>query len=195
MQQRTTIAKRTIPSLARSPDAFAHAVLRTAKYQEMIDWYQTVLNAEIGFRNDTLCFMTYDDEHHRVAIVNVPGLPPPDPASARLAHLAYSYSDLGSLLSTYRRLKQVGIVPYRPINHGPTVSFYYLDPDGTAIELQVDAFATKEEAQRFMQSDAFRDNPIGVAIDPDALLAAYEAGIPEADLKRRPTGPAAPPLR
>ena len=40
-------------------------------------WYQTVLNARIVHDNGTLCFMTYDDEHHRVALVNVAGLQKP----------------------------------------------------------------------------------------------------------------------
>lgn len=191
MQERAPRATRALPAAPRSPDAFAHAVLRTSKYQEMIDWYSTVLNARIVFRNDILCFLSFDEEHHRLAIANVPGLSPQDVANLRLMHLAYSYNDMGSLLATYRRLKQAGIVPYRSINHGMTVSLYYYDPDGTAIELQVDAFDTKEETQRFMESDAFRQNPIGVLIDPDAMLAAYEAGASEEQLKRRPDGPAA----
>lgn len=186
------VQRRTLPSAAtRSPDDFAHAVLRTSRYQEMIDWYCTVLNAHVQFRNDVLCFLTYDHEHHRVAIIHVPGLPEQDQASFRLAHLAYSYKDMGSLLATYKRLKAAGIVPYRPINHGPTVSLYYKDPDGTAIELQVDAFDSKAAAHAFMLSDAFRDNPIGVAIDPDKLVADWEAGVPEVELKKRPSGPMA----
>ncbi len=80
-----------------------------------------------------------------------------------------SYDDLAGLLGTYRRLKGLGILPYRPIHHGPTVSLYYRDPDGTAVELQVDAFPAKAEAARFLQTDAFRANPIGVAFDPDAM--------------------------
>lgn len=192
MQDAAHPGRRTLPTAARPPDGFAHAVLRTSRYQEMIDWYLTVLDAHVIFRSDALCFISYDDEHHRLAIANVAGLPPQDTASLRLMHLAYSYRDMGSLLATYQRLKQAGIMPYRPINHGMTVSLYYRDPDGTAIELQVDAFDTKAEAQRFMESPAFRDNPIGVVIDPDALLEAWLAGVPEAELKRRPDGPAAP---
>jgi catechol-2,3-dioxygenase len=162
-------ARRIVPSTARPPDAFAHAVLRTSRYEAMVDWYRTVLAARIAFRDDRICFLSYDDEHHRLAIVNVPGLREQDAASARLMHLAWSYDDLGALLGTYRRLKGLGILPYRPIHHGPTVSLYYRDPDGTAVELQVDAFPAKAEAARFLQTDAFRANPIGVAFDPDAM--------------------------
>ena len=183
--------RRSLPTQPRSPDGFAHAVLRTSRFEEMIAWYVQVLNAQVIFRNDKLCFLSYDDEHHRLALSNVAGLPPQDSKSLRLMHLAYSYHELGSLFATYRRLKALGIEPYRTINHGMTVSFYYRDPDGTQIELQADAFATKEDAQRFMESEAFAANPIGVLIEPEALIADWEAGVPEAELKRRPDGPAA----
>lgn len=191
MQEKVSPARRTISSVPKSPDAFAHAVLRTSRYDEMIAWYRCVLNARVVFRNDMLCFLTYDGEHHRVAILNVPDLKEQDQATNRLAHLAYSYNEMGDLLATYKRLKLAGILPFRPINHGPTVSLYYKDPDGTAIELQVDAFESKEEAEQFMLSDDFRKNPIGVTIDPDALLAAWEAGTPEVELKKRPNEQAA----
>ena len=40
----------------------------------------------------------------------------------------------------YKRLKQQDIVPWWCINHGPTTSMYYRDPDNNQIELQVDIF-------------------------------------------------------
>jgi hypothetical protein len=33
---------------------------------------------------------------------------------------------------------------------------------------------------------AFKDNAIGVPFDPEALIRAYESGVPEAELMRRP---------
>ena len=56
-----------------APAKFAHAVLRTTRFKEMIDWYRTVLNAKIAYENNFLVFMTYDDEHHRIAIAAFPG--------------------------------------------------------------------------------------------------------------------------
>jgi catechol-2,3-dioxygenase len=169
-----------------SPSLFAHFVVRSSNLPAMRAWYRTVLAARAVFENDYICFLTYDDEHHRVAIVNVPGLHAADAESWGLARLAYSYKTLRQLLSTYRRLKGEGILPYRPINHGPTTSLYYRDPDGNNIELQVDNFATKEEASRYFLSEAFMQNPIGVAFDPEELVKAYEAGVPEDELVRRP---------
>src|SRR6516225_7328633 len=56
------------------PAKFAHAVLRTNKFKQMVDWYKTVLQANIVFENQMLAFMTYDDEHHRLAIAAFPGI-------------------------------------------------------------------------------------------------------------------------
>jgi len=179
---------------AIAPALFAHFVVRTSNFDAMRHWYQTVLNAHVVHDDGRLCFMTYDDEHHRLALVNVPGLQKPAADSWGLNHLAYSYNSLRDLLSTYVRLRDQGIVPFRPINHGPTVSIYYHDPDGTGIELQVDTFPTKQEAQEWFGRDAFKENPIGVLFDPEELLKAFEAGVPEEELLTRPSGSAAPSL-
>jgi catechol 2,3-dioxygenase-like lactoylglutathione lyase family enzyme len=185
---------RPIEPEAIVPDGFAHFVLRTSNLEEMRHWYRTVLNAEVVHDNGQLCFMTYDEEHHRLALINVPGLHAPDATSWGLAHVAYSFKTLRQLLATYVRLRNEGILPVRPINHGPTVSLYYQDPDGNAVEFQVDAFSTKAEAASYFQSAEFKENPIGVRIDPEELVRAYEAGVPEKELMRRPKGRAEQPM-
>jgi catechol 2,3-dioxygenase-like lactoylglutathione lyase family enzyme len=171
---------------AISPERLAHFVLRTSKFAELVAWYKTVLNARPAFENDILCFLSYDDEHHRVAILNVPGLSPQAQGVAGVHHNAFTYRSLADLMSTYERLRDAGIKPVFPINHGPTTSLYYADPDGNQIELQADNYDSIEEATAFFYSPAFRENPIGVEFDPDDLLRRLRAGEPEQDLKLRP---------
>jgi len=186
-----TTAPRTLPSSSQriSPQKFAHVVLKTANFTEVIDWYATVLQARVAFRNDFIAFLTYDDEHHRVAVINLPDSPAPEPAAAGVHHIAYTYGDLGELLATYRRLKAAGIEPARCINHGPTVSMYYRDPDGLRVELQIDVFATMAEAHAYFTGPDFAENPIGVIFDPEQLIRDYEAGRAYEDLVRRPPLP------
>ena len=172
------------------PAKFAHFVLRTGQFDEMAEWYKTVLAARIVFRDERLCFLSYDDEHHRLALIHMPGLAPRDPESAGTDHVAYSYRNLGELLANYRRLKAHGILPHWPINHGVTTSMYYRDPDNNRVELQIDNFATAEGCQAYFQSQAFADNPVGVTYDPEQLCARYEAGETIADLLRIPPLPA-----
>ena len=56
------------------PARLSHAVLRTTRLEEMIQWYRIVLGAEVLYRNDVIAFLAYDHEHHRVALAAVPGL-------------------------------------------------------------------------------------------------------------------------
>ena len=189
MDSRADNLKRPLDTRPVSPSLFAHVVLQTSNLPAMRDWYRTVLNARIVHENPMLCFMTYDDEHHRVALLNLPALQARDEKARGVHHVAYTYASLGALLATWRRLKQEGIEPYWPINHGPTVSMYYRDPDGNSVELQVDAYATKQEAVAFFDSAAFRENPIGVIFDPEDMARRYESGVPEQELMRRPAGP------
>jgi catechol-2,3-dioxygenase len=137
-----------------------------------------------------LSFLTYDDEHHRIAVVNVPGLPDMTPA-AGVDHIAFTFASLGDLLHTYRRLRDAGIAPYWCINHGPTTSLYYRDPNGVQVELQIDNFADLETLNGWMQSDAFRNNPIGVEFDPEVLGTRFDRGDPLGDLVQQGSAPPA----
>lgn len=171
------------------PKQLAHIVRRTSRFDEMLAWYQTVLGAEVVHSDGTLAFLTYDAEHHRIAIAHIPGLDDQPAMAAGTDHVAFTFADLGDLLYTYVRLKRAGIEPYWCINHGPTTSMYYKDPDGSRVELQVDNYPTAEETNRWMRSGEFAANPIGVVFDPDALLARYRAGEPLETLTARPPLP------
>jgi hypothetical protein len=51
-----------------------------------------------------------------------------------LEHIAFSLDSLSDLLLSYRQRKQKKILPLWPVNHGPTTSIYYSDPDSNEIE-------------------------------------------------------------
>ena len=142
------------------PAKLAHFVIRTPRYDESISWWRTVLGAEVRHQNDFLCFLTYDDEHHRLAIVKDPRLSENDRRSAGLEHVAFTYDNVDDLFATYVRLKAEGITPVAPVNHGMTLSMYYADPDGNQVELQIDTM-TPEEAEAFMSGPVFEANRAG----------------------------------
>lgn len=182
------------------PTKLAHIVFRTTNKRPLLDWYCTVLNGKIVFENTFIGFLTYDDEHHRVAAIEVPGLARPERQERGqepgLHHVAFTFANLADLLGTYERLKASAIRPVHCINHGPTISMYYEDPDGNRVELQIDTFPTMEEAAAWIESAEFAENPIGVDFDPDEFLARYRQGTPEAELKKRPNiGPRGSPSR
>jgi catechol 2,3-dioxygenase-like lactoylglutathione lyase family enzyme len=170
------------------PAKFAHVVFRTRDLDRMVAWYETVLGAHVAMRNEFIAFLTYDDEHHRVAIVKDPRITADAPAFDHpgVEHVSYTYASLDDLIATYERLRAHGIEPYWTINHGPTTSLYYRDPDGNQVELQIDNFPDSETLHAWFRSGAFEANPIGVDIDVDDLIARHRAGTPTTELLRRP---------
>ena len=67
------------------PTKLAHVVYQTNRMPEMREWYATVLGGHVVYENPHLCFVTYDDEHHRVAFVDFGPLSPRAGAEVELA--------------------------------------------------------------------------------------------------------------
>ena len=137
----------------------------------MVDFYTVMLQAEVVIETEEFCMLRYDFEHHRIAIAHMPQITPlsASPFAAGLDHTAFTYATLTDLARTYRALKQrnTPILPLWCVNHGMTTSMYYRDPDGNKVELQVDNFDTPEEADGFMNSPLFIQNPVGTDFNPD----------------------------
>jgi catechol-2,3-dioxygenase len=162
-----------------SPVKLAHLVFRTQQLPEMVTWWERMLEAKVVFRNDMLAFLTFDDEHHRLALVADPKASEHARRAVGLEHVAFTFASLGDLLGKYEELKSTGTSPYWCVNHGPTTSMYVRDPDGNQVELQVDNHPDSESLHEWFRSGAFARNPLGEAYDPDELLARHRAGEPE----------------
>jgi len=171
------------------PSKLGHVVLRTSRFQETRDWYLTVLSAEVAFENDDVAFLRYDDEHHRIGIINARDASPLDKSSAGVEHVSFTFEKLDELLGTYLRLKSLGIVPFWPIIHGPTVSLYYRDPNGVKVELQYDVLRTAEAVDAFFAAGNYLENFMGVIFDPDDMVRRFESGEPLGSLTKRPPLP------
>lgn len=186
-----TELERRIPvaeiSGSAQPNKLAHVVLKTSNFEAMTRWYVTLLNGRIALATPFLSFITYDDEHHRIAIAKVNWLAKGDGNHCGLDHIAFTYADLGRLLATYVRLREEDILPGWCIAHGVTTSLYYKDPDGNKVEFQYDNFATSEELQYYFENDPqFAVNPLGAPFDPDRMIADYDAGVPLLDIVKVP---------
>lgn len=179
------------------PVRFAHVVYRTRRFEPMLRWYRTVFDTRVLHRNPVLAFLTYDDEHHRFAFVDMSVLQPNGTETERrgpigVDHVAYTYASLRDLLEQYARLKEESISPYWCVHHGITVSLYYADPDGNQMEFQVDCYESLAEATAFIE-EHWDANPVGVEFDPEEWLARLRGGTSESELLDRrvhePTSP------
>ena len=155
----------------------------------MIDWYSVVIGGKITFQSAgsasgtespiQIAFMANDRAPFRIAFMAIRGLQedPDQFVHAGLHHIAFEYDSFDDLMSSFARLKQLGIEPIVCLNHGATTSSYYSEPDKNAVELQADNFGNWEATTEWMStSEAYRQNPIGAFFDPDPVLADYQAG-------------------
>jgi catechol-2,3-dioxygenase len=170
----------------------AHLVLNTSNYDAMKQWYMSVLDATVGVEipGPSGCFLRIDETHHRIGMFRVdsadssesltnPGAP--DPATkSRLNHFSWEYSTLEDLLETHARLAKADIHPGECMNHGPTVSIYYFDPDNNNVELFYDAHYSEEQIVEWYAGPGYAISP--VPFDPAEMLDALRAGTPVAEL-------------
>src|SRR5260221_4347522 len=93
------------------PTKLAHVVFQTNRLKEMRDWYCAVLGGRVVYEDGHLSFVTYDDEHHRVAFIDFGPLAPRAEGAAELGvrpvdrpgvhHVAFTFGSMGELLDNY----------------------------------------------------------------------------------------------
>jgi catechol 2,3-dioxygenase len=165
-----------------------HVNLKTRRMDDMIDWYGKVAGMRVQFKSAHGAWLTNDAANHRIAFLSTPALS--DDADklshTGMHHLAFEFDDLDQLLDAYVRLRGEGIVPHAGLDHGMTLSFYYVDPDGNSVELQTDQFGDWAASSEFMRSSpVFARNPIGESVDGDRLIDARAAGASADEIHRR----------
>lgn len=166
--------------------SFAHVVFQTSQADAMRDWYCQVLDGRVVYEDDHIGFITFDEEHHRVALLKSPArLERKTPSTAAMHHVAYTFGELDDLLERYEMLRDKGIRPAVAIAHGVTTSLYYRDPDGNFVEMQVDKFAEPDDATAYMYGPDFAADPVGPAFDPEEMLRARRDGSPVEELTTR----------
>ena len=158
---------------------FHHFNLKTTRLQEMIDWYSIVVGAEVNFQDAVGAWLSNDQANHRIALLAFPDFTddPEKESHTGLHHSAFEYGGFDELNSSYLRLKEAGIEPDFCLDHGMTFSYYYKDPDGNRVELQVDNFGDWAKSTEWMRtSEEFAANPIGQFVDPERVAADHADG-------------------
>jgi len=168
--------------------ALHHVNLKTTQLQAMVDWYATVVSCTATFQFPAGAWLTNDAANHRIALLCFPGFvdDPDRETRTGMHHSAFEYERFADLNDSYLRLRDAGIEPDICIDHGMTLSYYYKDPDGNRVELQVDNFGDWQASKQWMRaSPDFRANPIGVFVDPARIAEAAAAGESFTEIHRR----------
>lgn len=154
---------------------WSHAVLNIRDLEQMLDFYTGVLGFTVTDRgllggpgSPEIVFMSNsDNEHHQLAMVPTRDSSP----ATSLNHLAFRVESFDEVKEMNRRLT-VRNVEILPLSHGNTLSLYFNDPEGNAIEVfwdtpwhvdqpqgvVWDTSLDEAEALRFVE-DSFKDEP------------------------------------
>jgi catechol-2,3-dioxygenase len=170
-----------------------HVIFNTANYEAMKQWYLDVLEARIGVEttDHSACFLQTDQSHHRIGMFSVAktdesaAMTAPGAGDAgtlsRLNHFSFEYPTLAELLQTHTRLAGSSILPAVSLNHGPTMSLYYQDPDQNILELFYDTQYTEEQIAEFY-AGGDRYVLSAIPFDPAHLLGQLRNGKTVAEL-------------
>ena len=107
--------------------------------------------------------------------------------SLGVSHVAFAYDSLGELMYIYKKMKSLGYLPHRALNHGNSTSFDYRDPDGNEVEIMIDNYTPLENQdykRHYQGTEDFGKSGDG-DFDPDKMLGLYETGVPDSILLDR----------
>jgi catechol-2,3-dioxygenase len=190
----SAMSEHTIDIDGRAPDEVIpprelhHVTFKTNRLDEMVEFYGVLTGHQPVYRGESFAAITFDQANHRIALLALAPwmeLPPEQAAGTTgLHHVAYEYDSLDELLHTYLRVKRAGIEPEWTVNHGPTLSFYYRDPDGNGIELQVDNCGHDLERWKEITTGPFQQNQMGINVNVEKLVEARSRGVSEEEIAR-----------
>jgi catechol 2,3-dioxygenase-like lactoylglutathione lyase family enzyme len=169
-------------------------VLRTQRFEEMKYWYERVLGVRpfyehlpapgtVGARLPSSerdwatqvrsCFFRLALEHPYQQVFALFANDAAEGAQGmrgNLHHLQLGDESPLVMARRYLELEAMGIVPFRAMDHGPTMSFYYYDPDGNVVEIAAPNHAEVAQFLSALEAVEFARNPTGIAVNPTAIV-------------------------
>lgn len=147
-----------------------HVGIYVYDISKMVDFYTGVLNlvvtdsGEALSVNTTVAFLSASPtSHHQLVLVQFPKDHPRGPSTVN--QLSFKVNSIAELRILQERVREAGVAPMKPLNHGNALSIYTHDPEGNGIELYMDL--------PWYVSQPFGD-PLDLSLSDEDILSATE---------------------
>ena len=164
------------------PKEIGHLVLNVSDVACSTAFYRDVVGFQVsrygpgGNRN----FLTCGVMHHNLALFKAPaGAQPRQKGQIGLNHFAFKVESYPALQQAHQRLVAANAVIDHIVDHGMSLSVYFLDPDGIMMELFCDTFNSHADGLAFMKATPGQAKPIDIT-GP----APPRPAIPQVDFSR-----------
>ena len=182
---------------------FHHVNFKTNRLQEMIDWYTTLVGAEVLFQYPLGAWLSNDAANHRIALTAFPNLVDDDekddahraaPHRVRVRRLRAAQRELSAAQG---RRDRAGLLPR---SRHDVLLLLPRSRTATTSSCRSTTSATGRSRRAFMrESPEFHEDPIGKFVDPDRVAEAYAAGASFTEIHARAIAgelaPETPPLQ
>lgn len=123
-----------------------HVHIKVSNLKKAEEFYINIFGFKVSERLGNYLFLTFEKEHHDLALQEIKNVKRPSDNMTGLYHFAIELDNLKQLANIYLKLKKYN-VKCMPINHGISKSIYFSDPDGNGIEVYVDTRQVKKKWQ------------------------------------------------
>ncbi|MBI2169599.1 MAG: VOC family protein [Actinobacteria bacterium] len=121
-------------------DRVGHVVLKVRDLERSVDWYTRVLGLrEVGRYEDRMAFLSWGENHHDLALMEIGDVPGPVWPEVGMYHFAVRLHGGDDELRAVRdHVVSEGAEVGGASDHAVSHSVYLKDPDGIEIEIYVD---------------------------------------------------------
>ncbi len=172
------------PTPIASDVALAEVRLLTFQVTAMVTWWGHLLGATPLASSSRYGLFATADGSLRILLVAAAIAGTNDAEVVGVESVSFRMARPAALIAAYERLAGAGIEPEIAECDGLVASYWYRDPDGNRIGLEVRLDHSPAALDGWLSTRPLEREPLAIEVDPDVLADSLRHGAPAAEILR-----------